>query len=382
MSNGAMGRQQARARVAARIGRPTQDVLEAAVVLEAWGGVRPRSALTLASAQRDVSHLVVPIPIPTAEQPSARGSSVLGLFVSVLGTTAWTVPFVGALGATDLARAWQVGFPLTLALYYAARRRYPQGPEGVGVLRGDRIATVLSAVAAVAALVVMLTDVRAGFPPALALTWLGGALLVERGWWYVYSGLLALSAGAVLLHMPPDTTVAATLFLLLLCVAIAVRSAPTSNYRPLNSGPVACAALLGGLGGLLLVSGPSLGGPFGDATLLAVMPSLVGGVWAGRYSSRIWQRLPHALTAVDVRCRNPRAPLRLAVASVLVAALARLVAACSWFPSDSTLCWWRSTSPRPCWTCRCSSSVSLPSSCFWPDCSTRSVAPGARPSSW
>jgi hypothetical protein len=327
MSIGAMDRQQASARVVARLGRPPQDVLEAAVVLEAWGGVRPRSALTLASAPREVPHRLGSIPLPTADQPNARGSNVLGLLVLVLATTAWTVSFAGALGATGLARAWQVGLPLTLALYYAARRRYPQGPEGVGVLRRDRVTTALSAVAALAAVVVVLTDVRAGFPLALALTWLGGALLVERGWWYVYGGLLALSAGAILLHLAPDATVAATLLLLLLCVAVAVRSAPTSNDRPLPSGPVARAALLGGLGGLLLVSGPFLGGPAGGATLLAVMPSLAGGVWAGRYSSRIWQRLPHAMTAVDVRRRNRRAPLRRAVAAVLLAALARLVAA-------------------------------------------------------
>lgn len=329
MSNGAMDRQQASARVVARIGRPAQDVLEAAVVLEAWGGVRPRSALTLASSQGDVPRGLgsIPTPVPPAEQSEARGSSVLALLVSVLGTTAWTLPFVDVLGATHLARAWQVGLPITLALYYAARRRYPQGPEGVGLLRDDRAVNVLSAVAAAVVLVVVLTAVRVGFPLALSLIWLAGALLVERGWWYVYAGTLVLSAGAVMLPLPPGSIVAATLILLVLCVAIAVRSAPTSNFRTLPPRPVACAAMLGGLVGLLLVSTTSLSGPVGATTLLAMTPSLVAGAWAGRYSSRIWQRLPRALTAVDVRSVNTRVTLRLAVAGVLAAALARLVAA-------------------------------------------------------
>jgi hypothetical protein len=39
----------ARALVEARLGRPSQDVIEAAVVLEAWGGLAAQDALAAAS---------------------------------------------------------------------------------------------------------------------------------------------------------------------------------------------------------------------------------------------------------------------------------------------------------------------------------------------
>src|SRR5207249_9468603 len=60
---------QARARVEAHLGRPPQDALEAAVVLEAWGGLRARSALELGTSVLNLSARARGAPGGTAAPP-------------------------------------------------------------------------------------------------------------------------------------------------------------------------------------------------------------------------------------------------------------------------------------------------------------------------
>jgi hypothetical protein len=84
------------------------------------------------------------------------------------------------------------------------------------------------------------------------------------------------------------------------------------------------AALIGCLGGLLLVSQPELAARMSGVAALAVLPALGAGLWASRHASGLWQRLPEAMTHVDI-CRRAVAPLRRCVGVLLLGALARLV---------------------------------------------------------
>jgi len=78
--------------IEARLGRGAQDVLEAAVVLEAWGGVRAGSALTLGSR-------VVPPKPPrwtpgrlANEEPGRRDgilSEAVALIMAILAVASW-----------------------------------------------------------------------------------------------------------------------------------------------------------------------------------------------------------------------------------------------------------------------------------------------------
>lgn len=327
MNAGQLTRRQAAARVTARLGRSPQDVLEAAVVLEAWGGVRPHVALTLASAPREArpeSRRWIALP---STPPAPPRLGVLGLVCPIVALMAWSVPLAAAMGAQDVGRAWRLALPLTLAAFFAARRRYPAGREALGVLRRELMTPAL-AISAGAALVgsalLAMLDPRAALPLALAVIWLCGAVLVDRGWLVVQAAALTLSAVGLAVRLPPLPVVGATVVVLLGAAVIAIRTTPKSAQRSLAWRPVAKAAAIGGLGGLLLISAPTLTGPAPGAALLAVLPPLAAGIWAGKHASELWLRLPAALEKVDVR-RRVVWPLRRVVAGVLLGAVARLI---------------------------------------------------------
>jgi hypothetical protein len=117
-----LSRKQAATRVAAGLGRPIQDALEAAVVLEALGGLRSPTALALAPGAIDES----PSEGHKGVKPRTQGGvvaavstrEVLGLVVTLLATTAWVAPLAAALGTAATARAWQLALPISIALQW------------------------------------------------------------------------------------------------------------------------------------------------------------------------------------------------------------------------------------------------------------------------
>ena len=93
--------QEARLLVEARLGRAPQDMLEAAVVLEAWAGVPAQTALAAASATMPVE--------PASPQPSAgrlprhrEGDRVLAdgaaFLVCVVAIACWAAPLTSDMG--------------------------------------------------------------------------------------------------------------------------------------------------------------------------------------------------------------------------------------------------------------------------------------------
>ena len=94
----------ARMLVEARLGRAPQDMLEAAVVLEAWAGVPAQAALAAASATMPVE--------PALPQPSVGrlprigdGEGVLAagmaFMVTVVAIACWAAPLTSSMGGTE-----------------------------------------------------------------------------------------------------------------------------------------------------------------------------------------------------------------------------------------------------------------------------------------
>ena len=99
--------------VRARLGRPPQDLLEAVVVLEAWGGVPTVGAFGVGSAviAPDAAP-AAPARAPLRRRRTASRESVVAesvaLLVAILAIAAWAGPLsreLGAGGARACARA-------------------------------------------------------------------------------------------------------------------------------------------------------------------------------------------------------------------------------------------------------------------------------------
>ena len=105
------GEPDARARrlVEARLGRPPQDALEAAVVLEAWAGVPAQRALETARAlmprarrRRRSSARAAPA---TAQRPPGIALEGAAFLVTVVAIALWAEPLAAALGVGAVERA-------------------------------------------------------------------------------------------------------------------------------------------------------------------------------------------------------------------------------------------------------------------------------------
>lgn len=319
--------EQARAFVEARLGRPPQDALEAAVVLEAWGGVRSGRAVPLAERimadERDGRPLL-PETGPVADVASPlRLRDYLGLMVIVAVVAAWSSPLAAQLDGGTVSTAWRVALPTSIGLQWVLRRRYLAGQSRLGSLRrgGAFLATALIVVVALPPLMLGTGGVLAG---ALILSWTGAMIVALRGW--------ALPAGAVLLGaaawLGGDPPALATLGCLGVASAvvtgIAVATSAASDEEPAPWGRAIASGLVGAGLGVVLISDPGVGwGLQGSLPVLAFLPSFTGGLWGSIHLRSIWEAVPRAARATPLGAAERR-PLRNPTTSVLTGAAARL----------------------------------------------------------
>ena len=193
---------QARARVEAHLGRPPQDALEAAVVLEAWGGLRARSALELGTSVLNLSARdggapggTAPPPVTPVAPSRKRG---LVLAVALLATVTWTAPLVGAFGLAVFQRGWALALPASLGVQWFVQRR-TLGEIG---LRGRPWRDwLLLAGAPLAIGATGVVDPAVALAAALALVWASILVVVGRGWGLVYAGII-LACGLLMRVLP------------------------------------------------------------------------------------------------------------------------------------------------------------------------------------
>jgi hypothetical protein len=322
------GHQYAAGVIEARLGRGAQDVLEAAVVLEAWGGVRAGRALSLGSR-------VVPPKPPrwtpgrlAAEEPGRRDgilSEAIALIMAILAVASWAGPLSDQIGTVVLEQAIVIALPLTLALQWAIRSRYLSRRSGLACLAHDRV--VLWAVFLIGIqLPLMLLRPYGPLAGMFIAIWVGGTILARRGWALAYGFLLVAAVIGLAVQVPAYPLLEGLTAIIVVTGVIAVRSGGEGGNEP--AGRVGRALWAGAIGaalGGLLVGDPSLGwGVHGAFPALALLPSVLGSFWGGYHLWKFYDAVPRGLQGVGLKQANERDP-RGAALGIFLGALVRLL---------------------------------------------------------
>jgi hypothetical protein len=330
MTTPTMEPREARLLVEARLGRAPQDMLEAAVVLEAWAGVPAQTALAAASATMPAE--------PARPQPSVgrlprrrEGDRVLAdgaaFLVTVVAIACWAAPLTSSMGVAAVEHGLMLALPLTLALQRVLGSRFLDRPQGIAQLALHR-GQLLAAAAAVLLIPALLLGAGGTLAGLLTISWTGGTILIRRHWPAVYVVIVLLATAAMVAGVEALDVVALAAVATAIAVALALRAAPESQptRRSIGRGePVVVACAIGVGLGLVLVLDRSVSWTDGALPALALVPSTVAALLAGyRLRSLEWA-IPSALSGVATTApeagRLGREPTR-----VLLGALLQLLA--------------------------------------------------------
>jgi hypothetical protein len=295
---------QARRIVRARLGREPQDMLEAAVVLEAWAGVPARPALRLgraiaADSATKPQPSVGKLPAPDSTQGFAMDAG--SFVIAVVAIASWAGPLTRSLGLHVVAGALSFALPTTLALQWALASRYLARPAAF-VHLGRRpfllpVVAWLTLVGAPAAAV----GEKGALAGLLTLTWTGGAILLRRRWSLVYVGIVLLGSGAMFVQVPAPAVVAGAAVLTTIAVAVAVRGhAGIPAAPPGRWGRALVAAAIGAGVGALLIADGSINADLGTIPALGLLPSSLASVWGGSHLWRFQHVIPGTLSGVSL----------------------------------------------------------------------------------
>jgi hypothetical protein len=316
----------ARRIVEARLGRPPQDMLEAAVALEAWVGLPARQALDLGRslvADGETRPERSTARVPPHTERDGLTVEALAFAVAIVAIGGWAAPLSASLGIAVVEHALLMALPLTLALQWGLSSRYLSRPEGLAHLSGEPRALLLGC--AVVALVPAALGPSGAVAGLLTLTWTGGAVLIRRRWSLPYAATVVLAAIAMGAGAWPLGVLALTAVVTTVGVALAVlTSGDRPTHRPGRWARAGTAALIGLGLGLMLVVDRSISWSLGALPALALLPSTLACFWAGTHLWRFQQVIPHVLSGVAIAEADAgdlgSRPLRL-----LLGAVARLV---------------------------------------------------------
>jgi hypothetical protein len=314
--------------IEARLGRGAQDVLEAAVVLEAWGGVRANAALSLGSR-------IVPPKPPTwtpgrftTEESGSRDSilaEAIALIMAILAVASWAGPLSRQVGTSVLEQAIAIALPTTLALQWAIRSRYLSRRSGLACLARDRLAVCALALIAIEGPLMLLHSYGrlAGMFVAI---WVGGTVMARRGWALAYGFVLVAAVVGLEFRLSAYPLLEGLTALILATAVWAVASGGGRSDEP--AGRVGRALWAGAIGaalGGLLVGDSSLGwGVHGAFPALALLPSVLGSFWAGYHLWKFYDAIPRGLQGVGLERANER-DVRGAAMGIFTGSLLRLL---------------------------------------------------------
>jgi hypothetical protein len=314
--------------VEARLGREPQDMLEAAVVLEAWGGVPAGEALRsgqamMASAERRPRPSAGRLPGAGNEQSTAV--EALSFVIAIIAIAGWAAPLSERVGRHILEESLIIALPATLALQWGLASRYLSRPEGLARLGRRPLLLVLGALALVLgpALAMGRGGAIAGL---LTLTWTGGTIVIRRRWALMYAGMVVLATVAMAAGLPATNVLGCTAALTTIAVARAVRARVLPTGQPAGRwGRAVVAAGIGAGIGLMLVIDRSVDWSVGSVPAIGLLPSSIASFWAGSHLWRFQRIIPLTVSGIAV-ADGPvrglgRAPLR-----VLRDAVLRLIA--------------------------------------------------------
>jgi hypothetical protein len=309
--------------VEARLGREPQDMLEAAVVLEAWTGLRARDALAagrriMRSAGQARQHSAGDVPVPDEQERFAF--EALAFVVAVIAIACWAGPLSSSLGPAVVERGVVLALPMTLALQWMLRSRYLGRPDGLAQL--GRRPVVLPALAlGVVGFSVVLLGLGGWVAGLLTLTWTGGTILIRRGWSAGYAGAVVVATGAMLAGASAPAVLQSIAGATTIAVALALRLPETRPmHEPGRWGRALRAGVIGFGLGIVLVADRSVDWSLGAVPALALLPSTVGSFWAGYHLWRFHHEIPKALSGIPVVDGDLRgvawSPLRILLGAV------------------------------------------------------------------
>jgi hypothetical protein len=313
--------------VEARLGREPQDMLEAAVALEAWAGMPPADAL--AQGRRIVTSQ------PPAPQPSAgrlpapapqRGIAIeaVSFIIAVIAIACWAGPLSGRLGSDVVETAIILALPTTLALQWGLASRYLSRPDGIASM-GSRPLLLVVAAAAIIVVPTLLLGRTGALAGLLTVTWTGGTIVIRRHWSLAYAAMMILASAAMVAGLPATNVLGGTAALTIVAVALAVRARVVETGAPPGRwGRALVAALIGAAIGALLMVDRSVDWSLGSLPAIGLLPSSVASFWAGYHLWRFQQVLPETLSGVPLAGVDSPA-LRRPGLAVLRGAVARLV---------------------------------------------------------
>ncbi|HEY6762196.1 MAG TPA: hypothetical protein VI318_22040 [Baekduia sp.] len=317
----------ARSLVEARLGRRPQDMLEAAVVLEAWAGVPAEAALATASATMSAESALPQPSVGRLPRHRQRDGVVLegaGFLIAVVAIACWASPLTRAAGLHAVEVALTVALPLTLAAQRALGQRFLDRERGVEQLARHRLALLAGAVGVLLVLALALGTggLLAGL---LTITWTGGTVLMRRRWPAAYVAIILAATAALLGGLAPLTVVAAAAAATAVAVALALRApAPPAAHRPhVLVTPTLVAGATGvGLGAMLVLD-RSVTWTDGAAPALALVPSTLAALLAGHHLRHLELSIPSALRGVPAA--QPARRLGSKPVRILASASGRLV---------------------------------------------------------
>ena len=303
--------------------RPSQDGLEAAVVLEAWGGSAPGEAFALAPVERSQGAAAfVARSVRSEPLDAALALGDVGFVVGILGMGFYLSTLTAELGAGTVDMAWRLALPVSLALQWAMRRRYLSGADGLGRLRNDRRVGLI-----ICGAMLLCSAMPPGGWLAACLIgiWVGGFLITRLGWGLAFGATLLAGAGLLRIGVTPRVVLPGLACASLAVAAWGVARRPPSDRLPGGLPRSLAAGLIGaGVGGILVLE-PRFAWTGGAALVaVTVVPALLGSVWGGWHMGRLWKVLPEALVRRPFTIDGPDAQVTV-VRSLFAGALFRLV---------------------------------------------------------
>jgi hypothetical protein len=321
---------EARNLIEARLGRQPQDMIESAVVLEAWAGIPAQSALETGEA---LMRTLPPQPQASVGRLPKPGTQegflleALAFVMTVVAIACWASPLVSSLGAQAVETGVTFALPVALALQWGLQSRYLGHPEGLAEL-GRRWPVLVLGACALVALPTALLGIGGAVGGLLTLTWTGGAILIRRRWAAGYALTVVLATVAMIAGLLPagavlGATAGVTTLAVALAVAISSGSSP-AGHAPRRWGRALHASAIGAGLGLILVVDNTVTWSEGMVPALALVPSTVASLWGGYHLRQLDRVILRSVSGVAATDSPPRRlawpPLR-----VLMGAIARVV---------------------------------------------------------
>ncbi len=283
--------------VIAKLDRPPQDALHAAVVLEAWAGKRPDQSLDDTQA---MSRAGMPLtgpslrPVPLENLIDLREFTVL---VTILASVFLWLPALRDLLGTQVSTTMAWALPLALGMDRAIRVRY---------LATGQIQTITPALwyingaAAVGLCTFWLISDAAQIGLALTVVWGHAGILAMRKWPLVYINIVIAVATWLYLDQSALIGLTAAGFAMLLATGFAVASTKSDRRLPESLWITGAAGITGAAAGILLTAESEMWRDRGWWLGAAVLLVSISGWWASARITQLWVELPSQLAKVTL----------------------------------------------------------------------------------